>query len=99
METRYAIGDCVCLKSLDALREEFGPHIGVCGPWIPEMDEYAGTEQIIRDVIALEDEDISLIYFIDVPWAFDERTIEYFVQEDVAIDVKNLSIEFDDFIK
>lgn len=97
METRYVIGDCVCLKSLDVLREEFGPHIGVYGPWIHEMDKYAGTEQIIREVRALND--INMIYFKDIPWAFDERTIEYFVQEDVAIGVKNLSIEFDDFIK
>ena len=97
METRYAIGDCVCLKSLDVLREEFGPRIAVCGPWIPEMDKYAGTEQVIRRVRASGD--INLIYFKDIPWAFDECTIEDFVQEDVEIDAKNLSIEFDDFIK
>ena len=98
METRYEIGACVHVKPLDVLREEFGPHIvGVYGPWIHEMDKYAGTEQIIREVRALGDR--NLIYFKDIPWAFDERTIEYFVQEDVAMDVKNLSIEFDDFIK
>lgn len=39
METRYEIGDCVCLKSLDVLKEEFGPHINVYGPWIPDMDK------------------------------------------------------------
>ena len=98
METRYAIGDCVCLKSLDVLKEEFGSHINVYGPWISDMDKYAGTEQIIREV-SIGIKDIHMIYFKDIPWAFDERTIEYFVQEDVAMDVKNLSIEFDDFIK
>lgn len=98
METRYAIGDCVCVKPLNVLRKEFGPHIHVYGPWIPDMDKYAGTEQIIREV-SRAIKDIHMIYFKDIPWAFDERTIEYFVQEDVAMDVKNLSIEFDDFIK